>query len=70
MKKKGILHSELARIVPAGHGDILGTWATHCSRCDTDSGRFWKNQNVIVAGEMEKVSESMYRQVEAAGTFH
>jgi D-ribose pyranase len=84
MKKKGILHSELARIVAGmGHGDILVI-------CDSGypipHGKPVADvvltlgvpgviqtlrtvleelhiENVVVAGEMEKVSESMYRQV-------
>lgn len=87
MKKKGILHSELARIVAGmGHGDILVI-------CDSGypipHGKPVADviltlgvpgviqtlrtvleelhiENVIVAGEMEKVSESMYRQVREA----
>ena len=87
MKKKGILHSELARIVAGmGHGDILVI-------CDSGypipHGKPVADviltlgvpgviqtlrtvleelhiESVIVAGEMEKVSESMYRQVREA----
>lgn len=87
MKKKGILHSELARIVAGmGHGDILVI-------CDSGypipHGKPVADviltlgvpgviqtlrtvleelhiENVIVAEEMEKVSESMYRQVREA----
>jgi D-ribose pyranase len=87
MKKKGILHSELARIVAGmGHGDILvicdsGYPIPHGKpvadvvltlgvpgliqtlRTVLDELHI---ENVIVAGEMEKVSESMYLQVREA----
>jgi D-ribose pyranase len=84
MKKKGILHSELARIVAGmGHGDILvicdGGFPIPHGKPVADVVltlgvpgviqtlrtvlEELHIENVIVAGEMEKVSEPMYRQV-------